>query len=786
MGQHKKRDKSIEHVIVNTAVISGVLTGIIGVIGIMVASRLNMLSVPIVVLVVFVAAIIQCFRRVGKKLAGDLSSSVEKLAQTASSIASGDLAIKIPTGTIDELNTIATALGKIKASMSTLCMDTGILAEKVREGAIEVRIDPNRYQGGYRAIAEDINNMLDAVKTPLDRVSECLENLAEGVCQDPITGNFGGYYTALGNSLNRIQNSLIMTVEEVVKLENAGREGKLDTRGDINQVQGAYAQIVQSVNGVLDAYKEPLESVASFISKMARGDNTEEIYSLYPGYFSHIIDNLNEVHRLLYTLLGESRKLALAGQKGDLTVRGNTTKLKGSFAQIIDGFNAAFESVAQSITEAENVLDRMAQNDFTTWMSSDCKGIALRLSNSINSVLDTLTWLQSVFIRLHEGDTSQLLQDFREIDVKSENDLIIPSGIKMLEAIDELIKETSMLEEAALMGNLSARGNEARFEGSYQQIVGGINRILETIAAPVKESSNVLQKLVDGDLTVAMVGEYKGEYGLIKDSVNYTAEAFSHMLNQIVKVAAQVSSGSKQVSVGSQNLSQGAVEQASAIEELSSTITEISAKTKKNAANALVVDELARTAQMGASQANQKMVQMLTSMQEINDSSTNISKIMKVINDIAFQTNILALNAAVEAARAGQYGKGFAVVADEVRSLAAKSAEAAKRTTELIKNSIDKVDVGTKIANETAAMITNIYYSIQKTATLVTDIASASDEQANAITQINQGIAEISTVIQTISATSEESAASSEELVSYVEMLQQRISKFQLRKAETD
>ncbi len=306
--------------------------------------------------------------------------------------------------------------------------------------------------------------------------------------------------------------------------------------------------------------------------------------------------------------------------------------------------------------------------------------------------------------------------------------------------------------------------------------------IARLISKPVNQLVEAANKIADGNLSVDVQVSTTDEIGMLAAAFRRMANNMNDVLLNISSAADQVASGAKQVSDSSMSLSQGATEQASSIEELTASIEEISSQTKQNAASANQANELAAAAKTIAVQGNSEMQEMLKAMAEINDSSGNISKIIKVIDEIAFQTNILALNAAVEAARAGQHGKGFAVVAEEVRNLAARSANAAKETTTMIEGSIKKVEHGTRIANETAQALSRIVEGVTEMANLVDNIAVASNEQAAGIAQINQGVIQISQVVQSNSATSEETAAASEELSSQAQLLKNMINKFQLKK----
>lgn len=302
----------------------------------------------------------------------------------------------------------------------------------------------------------------------------------------------------------------------------------------------------------------------------------------------------------------------------------------------------------------------------------------------------------------------------------------------------------------------------------------------------IDEISKVLNDVADGNLMFQLTYDYAGEFAKVKQALENISNSLNQTLTQINQSAEQVAAGSDQVASGSQALSQGATEQASSVEELAATINDISSQVNQNAENALNASKKATAMGEQITASNESMQQMTLAIGEISEKSSQIGKIIKTIEDIAFQTNILALNAAVEAARAGEAGKGFAVVADEVRSLASKSAEASKDTAHLIEGSIQAVEKGTQIANTTADQLLQVVSGAQEIVNTIDEIADASKSQAESIQQVTQGVDQISSVVQTNSATAEESAAASEELSGQAQMLKGFVGRFKLKDESLD
>ena len=345
----------------------------------------------------------------------------------------------------------------------------------------------------------------------------------------------------------------------------------------------------------------------------------------------------------------------------------------------------------------------------------------------------------------------------------------------------------SILAQTLEQGDLGLNQHQTMLVGiSSNDEIGVLSQSFDSTISRLRnyigEISTMLEAIAGGDLTAQITQEYVGDFASIRTSLNDILQKLNSTMGQIVASAEHVSGGAEQMSTASQALSQGSMEQTTAVEELEHTMRAVTENVRQTAENAQRAREQVTGMGVQLAEGNQKMQEMIAAMGEITDSSNEIEKIIKTIEDIAFQTNILALNAAVEAARAGTAGKGFAVVADEVRSLAAKSAEASQSTSALIGRSISAVNQGTQIADATARQLKNVVEGAHGIEETINGIAADAQTQAGAVVQIQDQIGQITGVVQTNSSTAEESAATSQELSAQANVLRQLVKTFRLRR----
>jgi len=326
----------------------------------------------------------------------------------------------------------------------------------------------------------------------------------------------------------------------------------------------------------------------------------------------------------------------------------------------------------------------------------------------------------------------------------------------------DALNQIAKLIDAAKHGNLGERIDAQHHSGFVKQLADDINSMMDSIVVPLRETSRVIQKLAEGDLRDMVTGEFEGEFADLREAVNSCLSNLSSMVTQILKSSEFTSNSSSEISKGNEDLSQRTEQQASSLEETASAMGEITETVKQNADNSGKANELGADAQAEAERGGSVVNEAIMAMREINDSSKKIADIIGVIDEIAFQTNLLALNAAVEAARAGEQGRGFAVVASEVRNLAQRSALAAKEIKGLINDSIQKVDEGSRLVDESGETLVSIVTAVQKVSAIIGDISVASHEQATGIQQVNKAIAQMDHATQQNAALVEEVSAASQ------------------------
>jgi len=357
--------------------------------------------------------------------------------------------------------------------------------------------------------------------------------------------------------------------------------------------------------------------------------------------------------------------------------------------------------------------------------------------------------------------------------------MLVPLYAAVKKATSPIIKITDItnkLADGELDVNIDVHSNDEI--GILAESIKSLTIRLKSYISYIDESVEMLDEMADGKLHMEFKNDYEGEFAKLKEALLNVSNTLKDTIGKIKESSDLINMNAEQVSAGAQTLSQGTTEQASAIEELSAEINEIYTTIVQNAEHAGNAGRKALETSKEVEQGNMQMREMLSAMDEISNSSREIGKIIKVIDDIAFQTNILALNAAVEAARAGSAGKGFAVVADEVGNLAGKSAEAAKQTTALIENSIKAINNGTMLAGKTGGSLAEIVNKTNETNGLIDEIVKASSNQTASVNQIKNGIEQISSVVQENAATAENSAANSEELSGQVQLLNDLVNQF--------
>ena len=461
--------------------------------------------------------------------------------------------------------------------------------------------------------------------------------------------------------------------------------------------------------------------------------------------------------------------------------------------------------IARPVTALADAARRVAEGDTTVEITHHDTDEVGALADAFRTIVSSQRELAAAAVRLAAGDLSVPVMPRGERDE-------LGRGVESLRTtVQALTVETGALVEAGRAGRLTERGDASRFQGAYRELVGGINSTLDAVVRPVQEAGAVLDRLAARDLTARVKGDYHGDHAAIKTALNSAADALDNAMSQVSASALQVAAAGGQITASSTALAAGASQQAASVEEVSASLEEVSASVEETSASLHELSAMAAstadnaeqarglTAEVGAT-ADAGMVEMgrlADAVAQIKSSSSATAKIVKTIDEIAFQTNLLALNAAVEAARAGDAGKGFAVVAEEVRNLAMRSAEAAKQTAALIEESVKHADRGVSVTGDVRRQLEAITSRVGRVTTVVAEIAAASQQQregvteatgsiqqiAQGVTQINGAMGDVNGVTQQAAAGAEEGASAAQELEAQARTLSDMVGEFQLTTA---
>jgi len=670
-------------------------------------------------------------------------------AEYVDRISKGDIPPKITDTYNGDFNEIKNNLNQCIDAVNILVADAKMLSKAAVEGKLATRADATKHQGEFKAIVSGVNETLDSVIGPLNVAAEYVDRISKGDIPPKITDSYNGDFNEIKNNLNQCIDAVNILVTDAKMLSKAAIEGKLATRADATKHQGEFKAIVSGVNETLDSVIGPLNVAAEYVDRISKGDIPPKITDSYNGDFNEIKNNLNNC---------------------------------------IDGLGG--------LVEASEILKAMAMNDYTKRVEGKYQGIYAQTGEAVNTVRERINHVISTVTKVAAGNLEDL-QDYRSLGKRSENDKLAPALTLMMENINALVTDANILSKAAIDGKLATRTDVTKHKGDFQKVVAGVNETLDAVIGPLNVAAEYVDRISKGDIPPKITDNYNGDFNEIKNNLNVLIES----MNEITGVAAQIADGnlmvdirerseqdkliqslvqmiekltevvknvqsasdnvatrSQEMSAKTEQISQGATEQAASAEEVSSSMEQMTSNIMQNADNAQQTEKIAVKCAEDAREGGNAVGETVAAMKEIANK-------ISIIEEIARQTNMLALNAAIEAARAGEHGKGFAVVAAEVRRLAERSQTAAGEINRLSASSV-------QIAEHAGELLGSIVPAIQKTADLVQEINSASNEQKTGADQINKAIQQLDQVIQQNAAAAEEMASTAGELNDQADELQ--------------
>ena len=556
-----------------------------------------------------------------------------------------------------------------------------------------------------------------------------------------VKGEFGSRPEAISNDeigvmlgqLLEVEDTLGSMTAEVDALVTAVREGRLNERGDEQLFSGAYRQLVRNINELIDAFVEPINVTSDYIDGIASGKIPAPLEQEYRGDFNLIKNNLNSLVHVMGGLSQQIESLSSEVQRGNLTVRAADAGFDGVWGDLIHGLNGLVEAFVRPFDTTKVYLDRISRGD---------------IPKPIHEV--------------YHGDFNQIKDNLN----------------RLVHVMGGLVEQAGGVVEAAQRGELEARAKHGEFEGAWCELIVGINETLEAVERPICAVSEVMRSMSRGDVSQKIAGEFNGAFGDLRDDVNATIDELVSVIAGIKSASASVSNAAHEISSGNMSLSQRTEQQSANLDSTSTNMDSLLSTVRANTERAVEASKSVDSANTMAQNGSEVASEAMDAMRGILEASSRMAENIAVIDEIAHQTNLLALNAAVEAADAGEHGRGFAVVATEVRNLASRSKDAARQIGQLIKDSNQKVELGSSLVDASGARLREILEAVGNAAQISREIQQASEEQTENIAEVHGSVREMETVTQQNAALAEEAMAASESLTNMAKQLDEEISFF--------
>ena len=757
-------------------------------------------------------------------------------------ISKGDIPPKITDKYNGDFNEIKNNLNTCVDAVNAMVADAGALNKAAIEGKLSTRADAARHQGDFRKIVQGVNDTLDAVIGPLNVTADYVDKVSKGVIPPEITTAYEGQYNLIKVNLNAMVRMMSELLAETDRIIKGAADGQLDVRADASKFVGGWNKLVAGVNSAVTNIVEPLNVTADYVDKVAKGIIPPVITTEYKGQYNAIKINLNNMVTMMSELLAETDKIIKGAAEGQLDARADAAKFVGGWNKLVAGVNSAVTNIVEPLNVTADYVDKVAKGVIPPVITTEYKGqynaIKINLNSLVAMMSDLLTetdkitkaavagqlgtraeakkfvggWFQLVdgvnktldavitplnfsagyVDRISKGDIPPKITDNYNGDFNT-----IKNNLNTcVDAVNALVGDAVILSKAAVEGKLATRADANKHQGDFRKIVQGVNETLDSVIGPINEVQRVMGAMEQGDLTVRISSEYRGDLQKLCNAVNNTAtklaqtvaeignnantlassseeltsvsttmaagaEQMTQQSNTAAAATEQASSNVKNMAAGVEQISANATTVASATEEVSTNLSTVGAAVEQMSSNMKVVantsekmtsavnsvataieemsvslNEVSKSSGQAASVASkaaQSASNTATIVDKLGESAQEIGKVVDMIKGIAAQTNLLALNATIEAASAGEAGKGFAVVANEVKELAKQTASA----TEDIRAQVAGMQGNTQHAVKAIDEIVQIINEINS---ISGNIAAAVEEQTATTNEISKNV----------------------------------------------